>query len=324
MILLGADYEKVEALAAMQFEAIAMREQQHRAPEEGAGNAVRVSLEYARSYLRKIVNLRLNLRLPAAAEFKRLLQEPSLRPAGEKSLRRATVAAAIVATLVGATWTADALSDWGKPRATAAIESNGRTTSRTPATRPGDRGTEDDEEESRESYIVRHTFTSDQIVAAGENLWLWLFGPPLVVLAAGIMFWRSQPKELEQARDAASFGEALEQRVEEICGRSGSPREVRRFLNYLRLVATGQDTESPEDITGLRRKYGAVVDRHLVDLATTGRAVGSGAEAAAVEHYYRVQCELFGLDPQTFAPVERGPGAPKVQEAAEAAQTGSG
>jgi hypothetical protein len=143
-------------------------------------------------------------------------------------------------------------------------------------------------------------------VPAGADAWraAVTFGVPGVLILAGLIWWFSRPRRMEEAQDAPSFATALEKRVNEICERFDSPREVRRFLNYLRLVATGAGMEQEGDINQLRKKFGGDVDRDLVDLAVLGRTTVAGAEAEAVEEYYRKQCELFGLDPWKFEPKE--------------------
>jgi hypothetical protein len=145
--------------------------------------------------------------------------------------------------------------------------------------------------------------TKVQIIAAGDNRWYWILGPLAIVLLVVFLYRRSRPKDREQAYDSKSFADALEQQVEKICSKCDSPREVRRFLNYLRLIAT-TDTEHAGDISLLRKTYGGCVDRYLVDLATTGSSPGVSIESTAVEEYYKNQCDLFGLDPRTFAPRE--------------------
>jgi photosystem II stability/assembly factor-like uncharacterized protein len=298
MIILGADYQKVEALAAIQYEAVAVREEENRGGQDVPGRAVAVSLAYARDYLKKIVNLRLNLRLPAPSEFKQMLQEPSLMPTRERSIPRVTIAAVLLATVLGATWIADFLSNRSPVNSSQVLPMN--SSSATPgAPQPQAGGTplEDAERAERE--------TKRDYISAGENQWPWIFGPVAFALLVGLLFWRSRPRHLEKAQDTQSFGQALERHVARICSRCESPREIRRFLNYLRLVATGGGSEQAEDISILRKKYGGVVDQLLVDLATAGREEGAGPEASAVQEYYRRQCDLFGLDPETFSPAER-------------------
>jgi len=87
-IIVGADYQKVEALAAKEFEPIAVQEFENKRVQNAGTmpldrpDNVEIRVRYARSYLKKIVNLRLNLSpmdLSHASEF--LSRKP--RPAGD-------------------------------------------------------------------------------------------------------------------------------------------------------------------------------------------------------------------------------------------------
>jgi len=89
--------------------------------------------------------------------------------------------------------------------------------------------------------------------------------------------------------------------------KAGKISRVPKFLNLLRLVATGSDRAQEGDINQLRSKFGGAVDRDLVDLAVLGKMTIGGEERAAVEEYYRRECELFGINPGTFAPIETVP-----------------
>jgi hypothetical protein len=80
--------------------------------------------------------------------------------------------------------------------------------------------------------------------------------------------------------------------------------EVRRFLNYLRLIATASGEKQKDDITALREVYPGKVDADLVDLAVLGAMPNAGREGGAVKKYFEAQCDLFGLDPKTFMPRE--------------------
>ena len=73
---------------------------------------------------------------------------------------------------------------------------------------------------------------------------------------------------------------------------------MRRFLNYLRLVAAPNDEPSREGIQELRKRIGDF-DARLVKLATQG-----AWERDEVERFYLEQCGIFGIDPKTFLPLE--------------------
>jgi hypothetical protein len=93
----------------------------------------------------------------------------------------------------------------------------------------------------------------------------------------------------------------LKDRGDAIFRRCESPREVRRFLNYLRLVATGSGDGSGDPLEKLREDRSGIVDRELVDLAACGPRPGDPSE---VQKYFEDQCDFFGLDPETFVPRE--------------------
>jgi hypothetical protein len=95
--------------------------------------------------------------------------------------------------------------------------------------------------------------------------------------------------------------EALDDRSEDILNKCGTPREVRRFLNYLRLVAAPNDEPSREGIHELRKRI-RNFDARLVELATRG--AGEKPASDEVESFYLKQCGIFGIDPETFLPLE--------------------
>lgn len=95
--------------------------------------------------------------------------------------------------------------------------------------------------------------------------------------------------------------DALEAGSEDILEKCNTPREVRRFLNYLRLVAAPNDEPSREGIQELRHKIGDF-DARLVKFATKGG--GEEAKADEVGKFYLTQCAIFGIDPKTFLPLE--------------------
>jgi hypothetical protein len=130
-----------------------------------------------------------------------------------------------------------------------------------------------------------------------------IYGAP-VFLTFGLLVYRfTRPKSVEETRDTEAFTRALKSRSDDIFKRCGTPREVRRFLNYLRLIAT-ESRKSKDGKSSLRERYGDAFERDLIDLASTGRMPDAGAEGADVEAYFKEQCSRFGLDPKTFLPDE--------------------
>lgn len=90
-IFVGADYQKVEALAAKEFETLAVNEFENKrakvsdAERFATPDVVQLRVEYARDYMRKIINLRLNLKRLGVADYRKFLRR---KPAEAHSLWR--------------------------------------------------------------------------------------------------------------------------------------------------------------------------------------------------------------------------------------------
>ncbi|HEY6390784.1 MAG TPA: hypothetical protein VIX89_05880 [Bryobacteraceae bacterium] len=95
-----------------------------------------------------------------------------------------------------------------------------------------------------------------------------------------------RPRRLEEVQDAESFSEALKARREDIFKRCESSREVRRSLNYLRLIATASGAKQKDDIEALSKEYPSKVDGDLVDLAAMGAMLDAGPEGCVVREYF--------------------------------------
>jgi hypothetical protein len=142
-------------------------------------------------------------------------------------------------------------------------------------------------------------FSRDKFWFEGE----WLAIGISSLIASSFLIYRfSRPKRPKEAQDPTTFADALEARSENILVKCKTPREVRRFLNYLRLVAAPNDDSSLESIQALRQRFPSF-DRLLVDLAT--QAIGSApASEDEIKKFYFDQCAIFGIDPNTFLPLE--------------------
>jgi hypothetical protein len=99
-----------------------------------------------------------------------------------------------------------------------------------------------------------------------------------------------RPKEIEKAVDSKEFVETLQQMAEQVYKRNETPREMRRFLNYLRLVAAPDDPAKGQPAS----------EAGLVRLAATG--LRDSQEDESVVELFKERCDMFGLDPQTFTP----------------------
>jgi len=302
VIIVGADYEKVETLVAMQFEQIALREEENRGAADATARTIGLRVKYARNYLKKIVNLRLNLRLPTPDDFRKLLDDqPTNRRTIGKHVRRAAgfaILAAPVLLTVG-------IVHFSR-KAPVTISQGPAGGRPSPGVNPA--ATSDGVQPQGPTGVRPQTPTAPNVNGVRDDRGLirnfLTFGLPGLIALAALNYWLSRPRRTEEVQDTESFAEALKARGEEIFKRCESPREVRRFLNYLRLIATASGAKQKDDIEALREEYPGKVDSDLIDLAAMGAMLDAGPEGQAVQDYFEAQCDLFGLDPKTFAPRE--------------------
>jgi photosystem II stability/assembly factor-like uncharacterized protein len=317
IIIVGADYEKVETLVAMQFEAIARQEEENRGAADAAARIVPLRVSYARNYLKKIVNLRLNLRLPTHQDYRGLLNNPrSHRPTRGKGFRRLRLVAVLATPALltlGVVRLAPKFSSFQTPAATrtppVAIGNappGALPTAPAPVANARNAG-----EPPKAAPAQPTTSPTLQSVDDGRAARNWLtFGFAGLIGLAALMYWLSRPQRPEEAQDAEGFAEALIAHEKDIYGRCESPRELRRFLNYLRLVGTASGLEQEGDLDTMRVQYGKKVDTDLVELAVGGKMEDAGSEGPDVRKYFEAQCDLLGLDTRTFAPKENRPPEP--------------
>jgi photosystem II stability/assembly factor-like uncharacterized protein len=300
LLVVGADYEKVETLVATQFESLAVEEAENRTKTEKGLDKIELRVEYARNYLKKIVNLRLNLHPPA--DYKDLLKNnpPARKPRGWRfpsgSVLAATATLAVLALGVifrQPVQTANQPVTVAQPtQQTEPQEAeNGVAASAGPARTPK-KPPAQAETPQQDGAIVRDVLS---------------IGVPLLLGAGALLYRFNQPRKVEEAKDADTFTAALEVYSERIFAKYRTPREARRFLNYLRLVATGSGQKEGDALKNLRMRYPDRFDHDLVGLAVLG-GVDTLGEDSEVKQYYRGQCELFGLDPTTFRPTDNGEG----------------
>ena len=265
VIILGADYEKVETLVAMQFESIALSE----AENNGATgrSAVDLRVEYARNYLRKVVNLRLNLRPPTSDDYAFMLRgEPETRQPPNPWPKRFGAVVLLLTPVfltVGVTQWALHRVQAKVPQTLAGTASGSSPLASTPITStaatPQSPSQEDQAKALRDR--VKAVFSRENVLSAGV---------PAMILVILLAHWRSRPRRVEETLDADTFVDALAARSKEIFRRCQSPREVRRFLNYLRLIATQPSLGTGEQALSLRAKFPDKFDADLVDLASMG------------------------------------------------------
>jgi hypothetical protein len=301
IVILGADYRKVETLVAAQFEKIAANE----AENAGVigGDPIALRLAYGRKYLKKIINLRLNLRpLTEIGVSAMVAGEHAGAPLPRRVLSRIAAALTMVAPIL----VAAAIAHWifplqraqnsvlPQPEVSQAVNATGVTQNLSLKPVQG-------------TTASAGTPTMEVPSGLTRLRSLLVYGSPTILLVVVGIYWFSRPKHIEEARDSDEFSKALRDQAEEIFERNPSPREVRRFLNYLRLVATEARVMGKESLRG---KYPKTFDRNLVDLASTGETSQTAGpdERSEMIAFFEEQCLRFGLDPKTFSPeeVDRG------------------
>ena len=307
VIIVGADYEKVETLVAMQFETIALREAENTGVSSDS-DPVELRIEYARNYLKKIVNLRLNLRLPTRKDYALMLRD---KPMERRTYSKWVGRAGVIAVLLMPIMLTIGLARWTRPAAPIAVQSGsevrhiaGGATAGQLAVNPA-QGQTPSNGGVQQKPTAPNTGASAEVTEDGKlERNLLSLGLPALIAILFLAYWFSRPRRVEETQDAESFAEALEARSEEIFIKCKSPREVRRFLNYLRLIATGPISREGDISVSLRERYPKTFDAGLVDMASMGTIPEAGREGAEIERYYRAQCDVFGLDPKTFQPEE--------------------
>jgi len=316
IILVGADYEKVETLIAMEFEKVAVSEAQNLGgTAEVDVAAARVA--YARNYLRKIINLRLNLRLPDAKDVALLLRRGvPQRPREMKTLKRIGVAlilglAFLLPPLV-ARWLVPPVSKQPPQQVTETTPVPTSPIGATPPNQPRTPPSSFVAANGRASNMpleprATTPATAEETRAARARAWLVDFvevaALPGSIIALFVSFVLSRPAgefpEVDQ-----SFGQAIGQSSEEILRRCDSPREVRRFMNYLRLIATEPIEALKPGDEPLRLKFKGRFDLQLIQMAALGVAASNAEVEPEILDYFIRECDLFGLDPETFTPRE--------------------
>jgi hypothetical protein len=302
-IVIGADYSKVETLVGMQFEGLAMQEEQNSGDKRPDPASTR--LTYARNYMKKIVNVRLNLPRPAADVWRNFLGHQAEALSNTAMRWQQGVVAAVLllcATVVlaqgmGWIWAPPFQPDLTVPLAKQAIAAEKQVIASehlaipSAPTQNSSAGVA-----QRQPQLLR---TVQAAPIENRNLDGSLLNNVFSIGAAsfmGLVFLVivfRRPREPEKALDSKEFVEALheERVIAAIRQRCDTPREMRRFLNYLRLVA------APDDL--VNGEAAQFPEANLVRLAATGLQRPAGE---ATEQLFTERCEMFGLDPATFTP----------------------
>jgi len=322
-IVVGADYKKVETLVGQHFEPVAIQEAENAvlvnptiSEKEKKTLAIEARVNYARVYMRKIVNMRLDLPKPRPKGYADLIRQAGeAGSAGRILLQQASVGLLLILCL-GASVSL-AVGWWQPPFG----EKKSTAASARPLPPAGEAIGETVRTASEEGPTAAKARVENPAPAAFADidrnavgvLWnhrLTVAVPALIAVFFLILFF-SRPKELEKAVDSKTFSEALDKMAPAIQERCGTPREVRRFQNYLRFLAAWDDSATRPKAEGL--------EAGLVELAATGIRTAEGDVrsdiARSVIEFFSQQCEMLGLDPDTFQPIDEI--YPKMRDAME-------
>jgi hypothetical protein len=305
-IFLGADYAKVETLVSMHYEPIALAERQNADAAKGADapapDPPQVRLDYARAFMRKIINLRINLP-PLEPERVKGILAAQPRPKPGSWLAWLGLALSVIAIVGGAYW----LSTQPAPVPTAAPiaeaqNAPGATGLRpTPPAKPP--GPNLDQKDAHKPTSTPDIENRDDI-GLGWERWLGLgaFGIVMAVMGAYLALRRIDPPD---ERESRHFADALEAGAGRLVEALRTPREIRRFLNYLRLVTAPGDAATKARAQTVRQRLAQdnenAFDAQMVELAI-GAATGDAEHAIDpdVRALFEEGCRLFGLNPTNF------------------------
>jgi hypothetical protein len=124
-------------------------------------------------------------------------------------------------------------------------------------------------------------------------------GIPLLIVLVFLVRLLGRPKEIEEAKDSKPFSEALDEMAPRIQERCVTPREVRRFQNYLRFLAAWDESASRPRVEGLEAALVYLAARGIKSPDAKIRDI-----PGEVKQFFSEQCEMLGLDPDTFRPME--------------------
>ena len=311
-IVVGADYQKIETLAGQHFEPVAVQEAENQvllkptiSPEEKERLKIKARVEYARVYMRKIVNIRLDLPKPKPEGYAKLIRQ--VGETGDSTIMRLQQLGIGLLMAVFVVLSVAVAAGWvqlpvGKPKpeaATAKQPSAGEPRGLKPAPGPAQQSTPQGQ---AAAATPPRTGSSGNVPDTDTLAVVWnhrlTIAVPLLIALIFLIRLRGEPKEMEKAVDSEDFSAALDEVAGAIAKRCGTPREVRRFQNYLRFLAASDDSAARAK---MQRRSG-----DLVRLAAMGIKSGEGLLSdngrEDVVKFYSEQCEMLGLDPETFQP----------------------
>ena len=255
-IVLGMARERVEACVGIAFQDVAQEMANLARLAVGAASAVpegpddearRHRRHYARDYLKKLVNIEVPVPQPSDPQAKALVG-PAAAPPPEPLWRALARAAGrawplvmVVAMLVLGWWSGVQTPDVAPPQAEPAAEVADTAAGAGPVApqtqgRPDRAGTEPDAKPSQAASLV-----PGQTAPVPMTAWLV---PLFLLLAATGVTLLHRPPVVE--RDSRTFREALTNWLPLVAARQNTPREVKRFVNRVRLLAMRQRAEGQD------------------------------------------------------------------------------
>jgi photosystem II stability/assembly factor-like uncharacterized protein len=320
-VIVGAHYTKVETLVANQFADLALREAENVRGNTSATaqdlDPIQLRVGYAQDYLKKIVNIRLNLKAPQAENFREMMDKPRSVERNSGMFARygrvlATLAApAVLAVAVSLLIARTKTASPQEPLSTVRGQASGNAASgmQTGNVSGIGRVTNDGAGTGSNSANAKPDPIGGKFSEAAPELGdgrIWrngmLIGIPALLGLLALIAILARPANLDQAEDDPKFKDALVDHTEAIFKLYQSPRELRRLLNYLRLVAARTGQEKTDEGQKLRAEY-SDFDKLLVGLAVRKESAGPRVPKK-IQEYYEGQCAIFGLDPSTFEPKE--------------------
>jgi hypothetical protein len=234
--VLGMDRDKVATAVGLQLGDAAIEERRRMDPvhpPETDVQKAKVRGEYATNYLKKIINMTVGVREPTPEEVRRYLSEPAWtdsREALKRILQRAAVLLGLLA-LVGVVWLMNREAPTMAPAEVAAVAP--QPVPGGPITPPpvdgGKRPTE------TPPPLRGQTAPAPPKPDLTYMNWIFVGLSTALLLVIGRMLLRVRSGDAE---DSEAFQKALSAFTPVIAHRYPSPREQKRFLNGLRLLAS--------------------------------------------------------------------------------------
>jgi len=238
-VIVGADYTKVETLVANQFADLSLREAENAQGKTGVGtkelDPIRLRVGYAKNYLKKIVNIRLNLKTPQAENFREMMDRPRSVKADAGMFARygrvlATLAAPAI--LVVAVSLMITRANPAKPQATedAVAGARAANTNGTGSASNAGGGDGSKSGNARKGTIGGGSGVGSPEPEDGRLLRDgMLIGIPALLGLLALIARLARPANLDQAQDDPKFKDALVHYTDAIFKLHKSPREVRRL-----------------------------------------------------------------------------------------------